>query len=169
MRVCVANSFTAASCCRFVLTYSYPTPNTTKAMTVSPSSKVWVRALDTLSSTNATPTERSVIDSKRLTLITARQLLSAPVQRLWPSQARSRACTRGRTREHPRESCEMDQTSRPVFRTGSPGNPRDLLISSLRPKPELTAPQNCRLRPWLDRSPSFFEFRGRGCPTRCRE
>src|SRR3981081_3092262 len=68
-------------------------PSTSSATTVSASRNVCVRVLDILSSTKATPAGRSVTDSKRLILITGRQLLSAPGRLQWPSQEQSRACT----------------------------------------------------------------------------
>src|SRR6266508_5230886 len=100
-------------------------PNTSRAITVSANRNVCVRVLETLSSTNATPTERSVIDSKRLTLITARQLLSALNQRQWPFRERSRAYIQGRNFEHPLEFCEMDRTFRRGLQIGPPGNRPD--------------------------------------------
>src|SRR6266446_3742243 len=143
-------------------------PSTSSATTVSASRNVCVRVLDTLSSTNATPAGRSVTDSKRLILITGRQLLSAPGRLQWPSQERSRACTPGRNLSSQLGFFETDRKlpreSRNVWRETQP----NLLVSNHHRKPESSGRPTRHPRRSRDRNPSSSVFRGRGCRILCR-
>src|SRR5581483_6600175 len=131
-------------------------PRTSNATTVNTSNKVWVRVLETLSSTNETAAGRSVIDSKRLTLIIARQLLSAPDRPRSPSPAQCPACTRDRK---PRRECRIASTEN---QSGRPALSRHL-------KPKCAPRLNFRLRQSRDRSPSSFELQAPECRKRFRE
>src|SRR5260370_662724 len=144
-------------------------PSTSRATTVSASRNVCVRVLDTLSSTNATPAERSVTESKRFTLITGRQLLSAPSRRQLPSLARSRACTPDRNLWSQHGSFETGRIFQRGPQNASPKSPPDLSAWNLHPKPKSFAPRSRRLRQSRDRNPLSFESRGRECRTRFRE
>src|SRR5262249_55900692 len=119
--------------------------------------------LETLSSTNATPAERSVTESRRFTLITGRQLLSAPVRRQSPSPAQSRACTPDRNLSSQLGFFETGRKFRLGPQSALPGNPTDLSIWNRHPKPKSSAPLNRRLRRSRDKSPSSFGSRGREC------
>src|SRR5258707_10590071 len=144
-------------------------PSTSNALTVSTSRNVCVRVLDTRSSTNATPAGRSVTDSKRLILITGRQLLSAPGRLQWPSQERSRACTPDRSLASQLGFFETDrilpQESRNVWRETRP----DLSVSNHHRKPKFSGRPTRHPRLSRDRNPSSSVFQGRGCQIPCQE
>src|SRR5437879_3657083 len=130
-------------------------PSTNNAITVRANKNVWVRVLETLSSTNATPAGRSVTDSRRFTLITGRQLLSVLVRRQWPSPARSLACIRDRNRDCQLESCETDRTFQRLFQSAWTRIRPALSVLNRHPIPESAVPPTRRLRRLRDRSPWF--------------
>src|SRR5437870_2643495 len=138
-------------------------PSTSNAITVNANRNVCVPALETLSSTNATPAGRSATDSRRFILITGRQLLSVPVPPQWPSPAQSRACSPDRNHASQFESCEMDRTFPRVTQNGWPGIRPDLLISSRLRKPEFAGPPPRRPRPSRDGSPWSSVSQAREC------
>src|SRR6266851_560739 len=144
-------------------------PSTSSAITVSTSRNVCVRVLDTLSSTNATPAGRSVTDSKRLILITGRQLLSAPGRLQWPSQERSRACTPDRNLASQLGFFETDRILQRESRSAWPETPPDLSTSNRHRKPKSSGRPTRRPRRSRDKNPSSSVFRGRGCQKPCRE
>src|SRR5688572_25741576 len=88
-------------------------PSTIKPNTVSASSNVCMRGLETLSSTSATPWGRSVTDSSRFILIMP-QLLSGRDQPQLPSPARSLAYSPDQTSGHQLQSAGKDRRPPPV-------------------------------------------------------
>src|SRR6266480_7739806 len=144
-------------------------PSTNNAITVRASRNVCVRVLDTLSSTNATPAGRSVTDSKRLILITGRQLLPPPARRQWPSQEQSRACTPDQNPSSQLGFFETDQILPQGFRSVWLETPPDLSASNRRRKPKSSAQPTRHPRRSRDRNPSSSVFRGPGCQRPCRE
>src|SRR5229473_970232 len=144
-------------------------PSTRSAITVRISRNVCVRVLETLSSTNATPVGRSVTDSKRLILITGRQLLSAPGRLRWPSQERSRACTPDRNLASQLGFFETDRILPRESRSVGPETPPDLSVLSRHQTPISSGRPTLHPRRWRDKNPSSSVFRGRGCQIPCRE